>query len=110
MADFTPGPLEVRLGDGEYFIIDNNDELVGTASGQNQETDEANAYLFAAAPEMYEALNGIINSLPDTMFEWAPDIMFEWAYDGPLDNTNIGVIKHWRYKCITALAKARGET
>jgi hypothetical protein len=59
MSKHTPGPIKHELDTefGLYQLTSASGELVGKAVGQNEETDEANARLWAAAPEMYDALH-----------------------------------------------------
>lgn len=79
-AKFTKGPWFCEYGvDGYYAVFHNEDqELVGDA--------RANAHLIAAAPDMYEALDMVLQST-----EWS--CMESETQDA----------------VITAIAKARGE-
>lgn len=57
----TQGPWLSSLDreNGLFLLSSAKNEMIGMAVGQNQETDQANANLIAAAPEMYEALKYI---------------------------------------------------
>ena len=69
MADFTPAPLKIGENeDGEAVVFrDINNPVLGIAVchyhgiNSNKKTMWANARLFAAAPEMYEALMDVAN-------------------------------------------------
>jgi hypothetical protein len=83
----TPGPWSVAIGDG-CFVVETNDAFIRfVIHGSNQEGDEANARLIAAAPDLLDALCMVLDD---------PD-----ALDGrPLT-----------YECVrAAIAKATGET
>jgi len=41
----------------------------------------------AAAPDLFEAATGLVNSLPDNVIDWARD---------GIGNSNAGAIIHWR--------------
>lgn len=73
----TPGPLTVRQAkgpvDGEFdcaivAVIDGQPQVIGEAFGRSSETARpparANATLWAAAPELLEALESIMESFP----------------------------------------------
>ena len=76
MAKFTPGPLKVvENGIGEAVIIrDINNPILGVAAchhhglNSNKEVMWANAYLYAAAPEMYEALKDALKALTNQYY------------------------------------------
>ena len=53
---YTPGPLMVKDRTGCFDILSATGELVAIVHGGNKATDSANAELFAAAPELVEAL------------------------------------------------------
>ena len=56
----TPGPWSVAVGDG-CFVVETNDAFIRfVIHGSNQEGDEANARLIAAAPDLLEALNKLL--------------------------------------------------
>jgi UDP-N-acetylenolpyruvoylglucosamine reductase len=59
-AKWTPGPWRVKA-DGSNVILSNdqNDDLVATTRLYS-EKGAANAYLIAAAPDLYEALRDLI--------------------------------------------------
>jgi len=58
MSEFTKGKWEYKQGDGNYWTIQSvKTEQVGDC------INEANARLIAAAPEMYEILDGLIYKL-----------------------------------------------
>ena len=69
MADFTPAPLKIGENeDGEAVVFrDINNPVLGIAVchyhgiNSNKKTMWANARLFAAAPEMYEALKWLMH-------------------------------------------------
>lgn len=54
-----------------------------------------------AAPDMFEATTGLVNSLPDNLIDWARD---------GIGNSNAGVIIHWRDRVKAALELATGES
>jgi hypothetical protein len=85
MSEFTPGPWEVREVDG-LFAIACRDGWVLESNDEQQ--DRADAKLIAAAPELYAALEMVLNQ----------------SWDGP-----IGAEHHARKQAAAALAKARGE-
>ena len=85
---FTPGPWHTWYEKMEISIYDQNSDLICGPIKQCPE-QEANAHLIAAAPELYEALNDLLNDC----------INFD---GGKL--TDIFMVKASR-----ALTKARGE-
>jgi hypothetical protein len=95
---FTPGPWNTVHG--VYTPEDNYFSMIaasegGVASVWNKE----DAYLIAAAPELYEALEGAIGAL-----EYSVDCARD---DG--DNSDIDFAQSKLDAALNALAKARGE-
>ena len=86
---WTPGPWHVPKARGyAHGPVDKNDVPVVTWTGMarpRQENGMANAHLVAAAPDLYEALEAMLDECVDD--EFAPHVMDARA----------------------ALAKARGE-
>jgi len=77
---FTPGPWEVRLDDSTFGPkleihqegAENRVPICERDLGFNDDVDEeskANAHLIAAAPEMYEAIEGLLNVISETRGE-----------------------------------------
>ena len=99
---FTPGPWEkeysARRDEWEIYI--DGDCIALASVYPNVPEYGANAALMAAAPDMYEALEKLINDLPDCTIDWARDGM---------GNTNANCIVNSRDNGKAALAKARGE-
>lgn len=56
---WTPGPWTTGLDSGQWFVADQNGELVATVCEWSTALDQADAHLIAAAPEMYEALDAL---------------------------------------------------
>ena len=55
---FTPGPIQKEFNnDARWLLTDEDGYPIADVYGGDMITDEANANLFAAAPEMYEALD-----------------------------------------------------
>ena len=66
MADFTKGKwTKYFTGDASWNIEGPDGWMIGEVMGRNKETDEANARLIAAAPEMYEALKELLKLVED---------------------------------------------
>jgi len=93
MSEFTPGPW--RKGDvgelmlkNKYREIISDDRKIGLVYGIIDQDNNANANLIAAAPEMYAALEMVLNQ----------------SWDGPIDAEHYA-----RKQAAAALAKARGE-
>lgn len=61
---FTPGPYMVeRIKKGEYYVKGEGSRLCLIDWSEHHDTEaRANADLFAAAPELYDALEKIINA------------------------------------------------
>ena len=89
---FTPGPWlfsSYRSGNS-VIVIDGKEFDVATVNYPNR---DANAHLIAAAPELYEALDGLLADIT------------EYQEINNLGGQN----NHWQVKAKAALAKARGE-
>ena len=93
MSEFTPGPW--RKGDvgeimlnNKYREIISDDGKIGLVYGIIDQDNKANANLIAAAPELYAALEKVLNQ----------------SWDGPIDAEHYA-----RKQAAAALAKARGE-
>lgn len=85
MSKFTKGPWHTN---GAFIggpLSSEGDDIVSSLRYRGDEETNANAHLIAAAPEMYEALNNIINDCSGFMDEYLEP-------------------------AIEALAKARGES
>ena len=99
--NFTPGPWEwfPCTNDGGRITAPNSTghsrSVASTLYQENPEEHNSNAYLIAAAPDLYEALNGILTRA-------VMGDMDELVESHPL-------LAHWLDKGITALTKARGE-
>ena len=88
MSEFTPGPWEVfNEGLGSYKVS-KCDAWLGSSTLRTNEENIANANLIAAAPELYAALERVLNQ----------------SWDGPIDAEHYA-----RKQAAAALAKARGE-
>jgi hypothetical protein len=93
MSEFTKGPwrqgnvVELLLNRKCREII-SDDGKIGLVYGIIDQDNKANANLIAAAPELYAALEIVLNQ----------------SWDGP-----IGAEHHARKQAAAALAKARGE-
>ena len=68
MSMHTPGPLRVRDKDGDVIPIDAPPAMTGydrreicIVSSWDEEHQEANAYLIAAAPELLEACKDLMS-------------------------------------------------
>ena len=85
---FTPGPWKIGAIESGRMAVDgaNDEEVTGWI-------DPEDAYLIAAAPELYEALDGLLADIT------------EYQEINNLGGQN----NHWQVKAKAALAKARGE-
>lgn len=88
MTGFTKGPWTSGIGTSTGMVVRANHEPkvrrnVASCGGMNR---EANAHLIAAAPDLYEALDRLVN--------WI------WSEHGMTDRVN---------DAVKALSKARGE-
>ncbi|MBF0151730.1 MAG: hypothetical protein HQL84_17060 [Magnetococcales bacterium] len=95
MSEHTPGPWTVtrhRDGSGGYLITDSKVVIRATTYGCNtHEEENANAHIIAAAPELLEALESLVDQVALHLSAFRV---------GPLD-TNIEAAK-------AVIAKARG--
>lgn len=80
MSKHTPGPWEIeRYSDGLIQIVGNarivsdDEEIVTTVVEAVARGDEANARLIAAAPELLEALQAVIDYGSMTGAEWVAE-------------------------------------
>ncbi|HBP5172575.1 hypothetical protein [Pseudomonas aeruginosa] len=80
MSKYTPGPWEIeRYSDGLIQIVGNarivsdDEEIVTTVVEAVARGDEANARLIAAAPELLEALQAVIDYGSMTGAEWVAE-------------------------------------
>lgn len=105
---FTPGPWKVmgpagsltRPGiDGDVNGRKRSIILVGAEENQRGVDTEANAALIAAAPDMYAALEELLDSESVSIFSSAMESE-SWKLD----------LKEWETHARSALAKARGES
>lgn len=55
---WTPGPWRI---DGSLAIYSADDSFIADVTYLTDEKEQANANLIAAAPELYEALNDLLN-------------------------------------------------
>ncbi len=101
-AKFTPGPWRVSTGDG-YNALDgiafhgvwSGDTCVATTGLLNAGDDDqsvSDAHLIAAAPDMYEALEKLLD-------KYRSSVSYEKGHDYDLSDM-----------AESALAKARGES
>lgn len=90
-ASYTPGPWKVHIGLDYFTVYNESGSTVVPESRCNpdNERDVADAYLIAAAPEMYEALHMLVNGDDTPNATGSRALAWEKADD--------------------ALAKARGE-
>ena len=102
MSKHTPGPWKVHYEGSGDFVVYSGDVEIGTAwsqhahfmgSGEAELSNEANAHLIAAAPEMFDALERIANG----------DI-------GPSNANDQIIIQSIVNTARVAVAKAKGET
>lgn len=104
---FTPGPWVVGSegnGSCDYIYCD---DVMGSAIATVRmeytiipyEQKVANAKLIAAAPDMYAALEELLDSESVSIFSSAME-SDSWKLD----------LKEWEVRARSALAKARGET
>ena len=108
---FTPGPWFATRDDRDdelCFISRCNDKspfpinwIACCCTGIDQNEYEANAHLIAAAPDLYEALEGVSNVL-DEITEY-PHVLSE------LEMKDAMRVDHALHEARTALAKARGD-
>lgn len=97
-TNFTPGPWDLLAGcytpeNGYFWMVQVADRTTAYAF------EEANAYLTAAGPDLYEALQGAIGAL-----EYSVDCARD---DG--NNSDIDFAQSKLDAALKALAKARGE-
>lgn len=93
---FTPGPWSVRVDMYEFHdVVSDTAVIACTAGGRGMTKEEyqANAYLIAAAPELYDAL------------EMAEDQLMNIAESGEWPQKFDGLLSEIH----AALCKARGE-
>ena len=85
MSKHTPSPWSFALDSEEgLYRLTAGKELIAKAVGQNQETDEANARLIAAAPELFELLGAVLNNrrlLNDEHFSGVSERLFSKIKD-----------------------------
>lgn len=62
MSNHSPGPWHIEPDENDQIIVDASGENVGEAYGNSDSTNVANARLIAAAPELLEALEGLLAS------------------------------------------------
>ena len=94
---FTPGPWEARPHDGGYLAVRRYSpgdgslvtEFIAECRGKPNVPNESNARLIAAAPDLYEAVEGLLI-----------------AYKGAIPHPQYNV---FYTGAIAALAKVRGE-
>jgi len=92
---WTPGPWYVGAPDDCYCIAEVGSRAVYPVAGrvyQNADSDEADAHLIAAAPELYEALDELADLMQGVI-----------EGDYRPDSFTLQIAR-------AALAKARGET
>lgn len=96
-AAHTPGPWAYATGPslkGRYHTVEDADEnMVCECYEGTEETDEANARLITAAPELLEALEAVIAAKD----QFDKDGTFDLDQDA------------WEASARAAIAKARGE-
>lgn len=64
MTEFTKGPWKCHTGAGCRSIYnDESGDIAHTDGISNDEEDQANAYLLAAAPELFTACNRALGAL-----------------------------------------------
>lgn len=92
MNKHTPGPwlFSSYKSGNSVIVIDGKEFDVATVNYPNR---DANAHLIAAAPELYEALDGLLADITEYQ---------EINFLGGENN-------HWQVRARAALAKARGE-
>ena len=111
MSKATPGPW---IYNGEYEILSDNDEVLdpyiadvisvnGNYTDENEAERIANARLIAAAPDLLEALEGLLQWLNSV---YPPDV-----FVGGGDEADMGVthVVRLRKLATSAIAKTRGE-
>lgn len=62
-AGFTPGAWVIELGKEHYLIEDKKGVRVALIENWTNATPKANARLIASAPEMYEVLTELLDTL-----------------------------------------------
>lgn len=99
MAKHTPGPWTVD-GPPDNQIVWSSAEnrvcFLAHSNGLDDERDIATGHLIAAAPDLYQELDGIVHFA---------DGFVVYYNDGPLGKA----LRSWIEGARTALAKARGE-
>ena len=76
MGKWTPGPWKIDDTHVKTAINAGNTHVAMVNWGVNRDEHEANTYLIAAAPDLYEALRNIENddgSIPATIWKMAQD-------------------------------------
>ncbi len=95
---FTPGPYRVGLGPQGGFSIEAGDAILCQRAPWSFRADEsaANGYLFAAAPELYAAIQALIDHIKYGEYRDKADLRLG------------DVVPHFE-RATAALALARGE-
>ena len=103
MSEHTLGPWTARFkGDAAWSIDAADGWMVAEVAGRNQEEDEANALVMAAAPDLLEACNAggqVIELLYAEIIAHAPQNVKERAMD---------LVREWRATERAAIRKATG--
>ncbi len=99
MMKHAPAPWTAHFtGDALWEIYADGSEIKhADVFGCNQEMDEANAHLIAAAPDLLELARMLALNLPDYELDLAREV---WG------NTNVAVITHWRDELLAIIALA----
>ena len=101
----TPGPWAVSKGCDQYVCADGL--WIASTIGVRGEQGAANAHLIAAAPDLFEALCGLIQ-VEDAKYQiWSTDMSLD-KRERMLASNDVHRVKSL-LKARAALAKARGE-
>lgn len=110
-ANFSPGPWHIEIHEGEPLVYNEEGIVTGVIGDHPPEQDVINAHLIATAPELYEALEAVVDWFDG--IHALQKVALQQGYEAAEENWNMATLDLGGGLDVAGLrhllAKARGE-